>query len=92
MNILPSFILVGIFSATFFSSMSNLIGASRVLNRLAQDKLFGKILHPATVEVGSGNPIISVIISWICVVVIIRIFFYNFFYKYNFSLSLWLVQ
>lgn len=62
--------MLGIFAATFFSSMSNLIGASRVLNRLAQDKLFGMILQPAAVEVGSGNPIISVIISWSCVVVI----------------------
>lgn len=70
MNIFPSLIMLGIFAATFFSSMSNLIGASRVLNRLAQDKLFGMILQPAAVEVGSGNPIISVIISWSCVVVI----------------------
>jgi solute carrier family 12 (potassium/chloride transporters), member 9 len=61
--------MLGVFIATFFSSMSNMLGASRVLNRLAQDKLFGLILKPASYEVGSGNPVFSVIISWICVVV-----------------------
>lgn len=70
-NVVPTMILLGIFAATFFSSMSNLIGASRVLNRLAQDRLFGRLLQPATFEVGANNPIISVIISWGCVVVII---------------------
>ncbi|OZC11248.1 amino acid permease [Onchocerca flexuosa] len=67
-NISPLCILIGIFSTTFFSSMSNMIGASRVLNRVAHDKLFGYLLHPAKIEVGDGNPIASVIISWICVV------------------------
>lgn len=70
MNVVPSLVMLGIFAATFFSSMSNMIGASRVLNRLAQDKLFGMLLQPATVEYGkSGNPVVSVIISWSCVVV-----------------------
>lgn len=67
-SILPSLIMLGIFAATFFSSMSNLLGASRVLNRVAHDKLFGLLLQPATVETKSGNPVISVFISWICVV------------------------
>ncbi|VDN89047.1 unnamed protein product [Brugia pahangi] len=67
-NISPLFILIGIFSTTFFSSMSNMIGASRVLNRVAHDKLFGYLLHPAKIEVSGGNPVASVIISWICVV------------------------
>ncbi|KAL3090371.1 hypothetical protein niasHS_006823 [Heterodera schachtii] len=70
----PSLIMLGIFVATFFSSMSNLIGASRVLTRFAQDKLFGALLRPATIEVGSKrNPIISVIISWVCVVMVLMI-------------------
>lgn len=47
-----------------------MIGASRVLNRVAHDKLFGYLLHPAKIEVGGGNPVASVIISWICVVVL----------------------
>ncbi|TMS32647.1 hypothetical protein L596_000462 [Steinernema carpocapsae] len=72
-NFSPLFILVGIFATTFFSSMSNLIGASRVLNRLAHDKLFGAVLSPAAYEVSSGNPVASVIISWVCVVLVLLI-------------------
>ncbi|KAK6104225.1 Amino acid permease family protein [Brugia pahangi] len=72
-NISPLFILIGIFSTTFFSSMSNMIGASRVLNRVAHDKLFGYLLHPAKIEVSGGNPVASVIISWICVVLVFLI-------------------
>lgn len=53
--------------------MSNLIGASRVLQRLAQDKLFGWLLRPATYETKSGNPVVSVIIAWICVVFVLMI-------------------
>ncbi|WKX96227.1 hypothetical protein Q1695_012573 [Nippostrongylus brasiliensis] len=62
------FILIGIFSTTLFSSMSNLIGSSRVLNRLSHDKLFGCLLRPAKIEIGDRNPVVSVIITWLCVV------------------------
>ncbi|CAD5215275.1 unnamed protein product [Bursaphelenchus xylophilus] len=72
-NISSMIILFGIFAATFFSSMSNLLGASRVLNRLAHDKLFGMLLKPATMEVASGNPVVSVIISWICVMMVFTV-------------------
>lgn len=68
-NLSPWFIFIGIFFTTFFSSMSNLIGSSRVLNRLAHDKLFGFLLHPAKIEIASGNPVVSVLITWVCVVV-----------------------
>ncbi|KAK6029775.1 amino acid permease [Ostertagia ostertagi] len=51
------FILIGIFSTTLFSSMSNLIGSSRVLNRLSHDKLFGCLLRPAKIEIGDRNPV-----------------------------------
>ncbi|CAD6192476.1 unnamed protein product [Caenorhabditis auriculariae] len=64
------FILIGIFSTTLFSSMSNLIGSSRVLNRLSHDKLFGCLLRPAKIEIGDRNPVVSVVISWICVVLV----------------------
>lgn len=72
-SIVPSIIFLGIFAATFFSSMSNLTGASRVLQRLAQDKLFGWLLRPATFETRTGNPIVAVIISWVCVVFVLMI-------------------
>uniref|UniRef100_A0A915LH89 Solute carrier family 12 member 9 n=2 Tax=Meloidogyne incognita group TaxID=654580 RepID=A0A915LH89_MELJA len=73
-SVVPSILMLGIFAATFFSSMSNLIGASRVLTRFAQDKLFGNLLKPATLEFGSKrNPLISVIISWVGVVFVLMI-------------------
>ncbi|CCD72774.1 Solute carrier family 12 member 9 [Caenorhabditis elegans] len=64
------FILIGIFSTTLFSSMSNLIGSSRVLNRLSHDKLFGCLLRPAKIEIGDRNPVVSVVITWMCVVLV----------------------
>ncbi|KAI6197106.1 hypothetical protein M3Y94_01185800 [Aphelenchoides besseyi] len=72
-NISSSLIMAGIGAAVFFSSMSNMLGASRVLNRLAHDKLFGLLLQPAAVESKSGNPVISVIISWLAVVCVFMI-------------------
>jgi len=77
-NTSPMLLMAGIFAATFFSSMSNMIGASRVLSRLAQDRLFGWLLHPATVEVGtSNNPVVSVIISWVAVVLVFMVGSFN---------------
>uniref|UniRef100_A0AC34QDY7 Solute carrier family 12 member 9 n=1 Tax=Panagrolaimus sp. JU765 TaxID=591449 RepID=A0AC34QDY7_9BILA len=72
-SVIPSIIFLGVFAATFFSSMSNLIGASRVLQRLAQDKLFGWLLKPATYETRTGNPVVAVFISWVCVVFVLMI-------------------
>lgn len=47
-NIVPAFIVIGIFATTLFPALSALIGASRVLSRLAEDKLFGKNFEKKT--------------------------------------------
>ncbi|CAH2099296.1 unnamed protein product [Euphydryas editha] len=64
-NVWPPFIAVGMLTATFSAGLSNLIGASRVLEALAKDNIFGFILRPMVSQ--SGNPVLAVIASWLLV-------------------------
>ncbi|XP_074496324.1 solute carrier family 12 member 9 [Sebastes fasciatus] len=66
-NIWNPFVTIGVYSSTLSAAMSNLIGASRILYALARDDLFGKALSPAKKTSHSGNPWVSVLISWILV-------------------------
>ncbi|KAG7235371.1 hypothetical protein INR49_032711 [Caranx melampygus] len=66
-NIWHPFVTVGVYSSTLSAAMSNLIGASRILYALARDDLFGKVLSPAKKTSQSGNPWVSVLISWFLV-------------------------
>ncbi|KAG8002250.1 Solute carrier family 12 member 9, partial [Nibea albiflora] len=66
-NIWHPFVTIGVYSSTLSAAMSNLIGASRILYALARDDLFGKALSPAKKTSHSGNPWVSVIISWFLV-------------------------
>ncbi|KAL1246026.1 Solute carrier family 12 member [Trichinella spiralis] len=75
-NIWPPFIFIGIVAATLAAALSNLIGASRVLFRLAIDRLFGVLLHVATFHRG-GNPAMAVLISWALVVAVLMIGSFN---------------
>ncbi|KAM3959930.1 LOW QUALITY PROTEIN: solute carrier family 12 member 9 [Aphomia sociella] len=65
LNIWPPFIAVGMLMATFSAGLSNLIGASRVLEALAKDNIFGFILRPMVSR--SGNPVLAVVTSWLLV-------------------------
>ncbi|XP_051535457.1 solute carrier family 12 member 9 [Myxocyprinus asiaticus] len=66
-NVWHPFVTIGVYSSTLSASMSNLIGASRILYALARDDLFGRALSPAKHTSGSGNPWVSVLISWFLV-------------------------
>lgn len=43
-NIWSPFVIIGIISSVFSACLSGLIGASRILEALAVDEIFGKIL------------------------------------------------
>ncbi|XP_050685118.1 solute carrier family 12 member 9 isoform X2 [Leptidea sinapis] len=64
-NIWKPFIAVGMLTATFSAGLSNLIGASRVLEALAKDNIFGFLLRPMVSR--SGNPVMAVVMSWLLV-------------------------
>lgn len=66
-NIWNPFVTIGVYSSTLSAAMCNLIGASRILYALARDDLFGKVLSPAKKTSHSGNPWVSVLISWFLV-------------------------
>ncbi|XP_026285624.1 solute carrier family 12 member 9 [Frankliniella occidentalis] len=63
-NVWPPFVVIGILTATFSASLSNLIGSSRVLEALAKDNVFGVLLKFVSRGVWSGNPIMAVFLSW----------------------------
>jgi potassium/chloride transporter 9 len=60
----PAFVEIGISSATISAALTNLIGASRLLNAIASDRLFGWLLDPIAKANVHGNPIGSVLMTW----------------------------
>lgn len=72
-NIWKPFVAIGILTATFSAALSNLIGSSRVLEALAKDQVFGKLLSFVTRGTWRGNPIAAVFISWVLVEAILLI-------------------
>lgn len=63
-NFWPPLVEIGISSATISAALTNLIGASRLLNAIARDRLFGVILDPIFKLNRRGNPIGSVLATW----------------------------
>ncbi|CAG5896703.1 unnamed protein product [Menidia menidia] len=70
-NVWPPMVTVGVYSSAMSAAMSNLIGASRILYALSKDKLFGGVLVLARKTSRSGNPWVSVLISWLLVQVVL---------------------
>ncbi|XP_034470000.1 solute carrier family 12 member 9-like isoform X2 [Hippoglossus hippoglossus] len=70
-NIWSPMVTVGVYSSTMSAAMSNLIGASRILYALAKDNLFGGVLALARKTSRSGNPWVSVLVSWLLVQVVL---------------------
>ncbi|XP_051809910.1 solute carrier family 12 member 9-like isoform X1 [Acanthochromis polyacanthus] len=70
-NIWPPMVTLGIYSSAMSAAMSNLIGASRILYALSKDNLFGGCLALAKKTSQSGNPWVSVLVSWLLVQVVL---------------------
>lgn len=58
------FVLVGVILATWSASLSNLIGASRVLQAVAEDTIFGPFLSFINRGTINNNPISAVIVTF----------------------------
>lgn len=63
-NVWPPLVEIGISLATISASLTGLIGASRLLNAVAADRLFGWMLDPLVKANVKGNPIGSVLMTW----------------------------
>ncbi|ELU01652.1 hypothetical protein CAPTEDRAFT_155483 [Capitella teleta] len=72
-NLWPPFVVIGIFAATLSAALGNLIGASRILEALAKDRIFWFLLQPATLTTRGGNPYVAVVISWALVQAVLLI-------------------
>lgn len=75
-NLVPPIIFIGTFCMPFFSALSGLIGASRVLEALARDDLVG-FLRPFCYTTKSGNPMIAVLFTFCLMILVLLIPAFN---------------
>ena len=69
-NFCPILIFIGVAFASVSAVLSNMIGASRVIYAIAKDRIFGKhslFTNILTHEIGQGNPLGSVIFTFLLV-------------------------
>lgn len=66
-SVIPSSVAIGLITATWSASLSNVIGGSRVLEALSKDNIFGSLLSFIPKGTWKGNPVAAVILSWFLV-------------------------
>lgn len=66
-NIKGPLVTMGVFAATLSAALSTLIGASRILEALSRDQLFGSWMRIFLAKEGNSNPIAAVFMSWFLV-------------------------
>eukprot|EP00095_Tigriopus_kingsejongensis_P007902 snap_masked-scaffold132_size323655-processed-gene-1.0 protein:Tk07902 transcript:snap_masked-scaffold132_size323655-processed-gene-1.0-mRNA-1 annotation:"solute carrier family 12 member 9" len=66
-NVWPPIVAIGVLLATFSASLNNLIGASRILEAVAKDVLFGHLLAFFTKGTVKDNPVTSIMVTWFLV-------------------------
>ncbi|XP_041479609.1 solute carrier family 12 member 9-like [Lytechinus variegatus] len=73
-NVVGPLIAVGVIAATLSTSLSTLIGGSRVLVALAKDRVFGSVTNPIARGITKdGNPIAALIVCWFMVQMVLFI-------------------
>ncbi|KAL7643016.1 UNVERIFIED_CONTAM: hypothetical protein RMT77_006305 [Armadillidium vulgare] len=66
-NVWPPFIVIGVFTSTVSASLSNIIGASRVLAALVKDNIYGSMTRWIGFISYGSNPIGAVIVTGLLV-------------------------
>ncbi|KAK4880322.1 hypothetical protein RN001_008468 [Aquatica leii] len=66
-SVFPASVAVGLITATWSAALSNAIGASRVLEALTKDRVFGSALDFIPKGTWRNNPLVAVLISCLLV-------------------------